>query len=524
MPRSGRTASSPTCRTPGRSRRKLTINYGLRWEIYFPQYVNGKDNGGFQNLATGEVMIAGENGVGLNGNVKTAFTHFAPRIGIAYQLEPKTVIRAGYGRSYDVGVFGVSFGHNVTQNLPVLANQSLNPAQPWLSVFTLAQRRSRGARSRRRSWLRSPRDRTAIRFCRTASRPNVLPLTTNNTMRLPVVDAWNFTLEHQFSSSTVLSIGYVGNKGYHVTPGGTNYNINQPTIVGFGTLSTNQRRLFFQKFGWTQSIKYFSDDASVKFNSLQVRGEKRFAERPAVPGQLHLGQRVRLRQRLFLLEPRSSSTAVRTACAGSCSTSTACTSCRSARASTFLKNGLPRARTCCSAAGRLPGVGTWESGYPVHAGLRELRQRRGYRAVPRQPGRRCQVSTIPTQKAWYLTAPAGHQRPGLPGDRDADAAAERQRLHARSMEPSGRRDVRQRGAQFVLRAAFLQRGRVVEQAVPDHGEVQRAVPGGDVQRLQPREPRPAERHRWIRRPPARSSRIASLAQMRKWQLGLRVQF
>ena len=43
------------CRTPGASRRKLTINYGLRWEIYFPQYVNGKDRGGFQNLATGEV-------------------------------------------------------------------------------------------------------------------------------------------------------------------------------------------------------------------------------------------------------------------------------------------------------------------------------------------------------------------------------------------------------------------------------------------------------------------------------------
>src|SRR5205823_7910607 len=104
---------------------KFTVNYGLRWEIYFPQYVNSKDNGGFQNLATGEVMITGENGVGLNGNVKTALTHFAPRVGISYALDPKTVIRTGYGRSYDVGVFGVSYGHNVTQNLPVLANQSL---------------------------------------------------------------------------------------------------------------------------------------------------------------------------------------------------------------------------------------------------------------------------------------------------------------------------------------------------------------------------------------------------------------
>ena len=96
-------------------------------------------------------------------------------------------------------------------------------------------------------------------------------------MRLPVVDAWNFTVEHQFSPSIVLSVAYVGNHGYHVTAGGTNYNINQPTIVGFGTLNTNQRRYFYNQFGWTQSIKYFSDDASVKFNSLQVRGEKRFA-------------------------------------------------------------------------------------------------------------------------------------------------------------------------------------------------------------------------------------------------------
>ncbi|HEY1342045.1 MAG TPA: TonB-dependent receptor [Bryobacteraceae bacterium] len=254
---------------------KLTINYGLRWEIYFPQYVNGNDRGGYQNLATGEVMVTGENGVGLNGNVSTALTHFAPRIGISYQVAPKTVIRTGYGRSYDVGVFGVSFGHNVTQNLPVLANQSINPANPWLAVFTLDQGPT-------------PLDPTTILASQPKGpngnymlpngiNPNVLPLTSKNTMRLPVVDAWNFTVEHQFTSSTVLSVAYVGNHGAHVTPGGTNYNVNQPTIVGFGALSTNQRRLFFQKFGWTQSIKYYSDDGSVKFNSLQVRGEKRFA-------------------------------------------------------------------------------------------------------------------------------------------------------------------------------------------------------------------------------------------------------
>jgi len=255
---------------------KLTVNYGLRWEIYFPQYVNAKDAGGFQNLSTGEVMIAGENGVGLNGNVKTALTHFAPRLGIAYQIEPKTVIRTGYGRSYDLGVFGYSFGHNVTQNVPVLANQSLNPANPWFSVFTLDKGPS-AVLDPSTILATQPKGPNGFPILPNGIAPNVLPLTADNTMRLPVVDAWNFTVEHQFTSSTLLSIAYVGNHGYHETPGGTNYNINQPNIVGFGTLSTNQRRLFYNKFGWTQSIKYFSGDGSVKFNSLQIRGEQRLS-------------------------------------------------------------------------------------------------------------------------------------------------------------------------------------------------------------------------------------------------------
>jgi Carboxypeptidase regulatory-like domain/TonB dependent receptor len=256
---------------------KLTVNYGLRWEIYFPQYVNAKDAGGFQSLATGEVMTAGENGIGLNGNVKTALTHFAPRLGIAYQVTPKTVIRTGYGRSYDLGVFGYSFGHNVTQNLPVLANQSINPANPWYTVFTLAN--GPGAVLDPTTILASqPKGKNGFPILPNGIAPNVLPLTADNTMRLPVVDAWNFTVEQQITPSTVLSVAYVGNHGYHETPGGTNYNVNQPTIVGFGTLSTNQRRYFYNQFGWTQSIKYFSGDGSVKFNSLQVRGEKRFAD------------------------------------------------------------------------------------------------------------------------------------------------------------------------------------------------------------------------------------------------------
>ena len=113
-----------------RATSKLTINYGLRWEIYFPETVNAKGNGGFANIVdnggTGGIRVAGIGDIGLNGNVDNKLNAFAPRLGIAYQLTPKTVVRTGYGRSFDIGVFGSNFGHTVTQNLPVLLKQNYN--------------------------------------------------------------------------------------------------------------------------------------------------------------------------------------------------------------------------------------------------------------------------------------------------------------------------------------------------------------------------------------------------------------
>ena len=117
---------------------KLTMNYGLRWEIYFPQSVTGKGAGGWVDLNTGPVTAAGYGDINLQGNVRNSFRNFAPRVGIAYQLTPKTVIRMGYGRSFDIGVFGSVFGHSVTQNLPVLASQQMNAPSDTGTVFNLS--------------------------------------------------------------------------------------------------------------------------------------------------------------------------------------------------------------------------------------------------------------------------------------------------------------------------------------------------------------------------------------------------
>ena len=117
---------------------KLTVNYGLRWELYFPETVNGKGQGGFPDLNTGEIRVAGFGPFNTAMNVSKTWKTLAPRLGIAYQLNDKTVIRTGYGRSFDIGVFGSIFGHMVTQNLPVLVNQNLTASGVNTAAFNLA--------------------------------------------------------------------------------------------------------------------------------------------------------------------------------------------------------------------------------------------------------------------------------------------------------------------------------------------------------------------------------------------------
>src|SRR5262249_55665834 len=117
---------------------KFTLNYGIRADIINPQTVNDPGNGGWLDINTGEIRVGGVGDIDLAGNVQNK-VNWAPRLGATYQVNHKTVVRAGYGRSYDIGVFGSTFGHAVTQNLPVLAFQALNPPNSFQSVFNLAQ-------------------------------------------------------------------------------------------------------------------------------------------------------------------------------------------------------------------------------------------------------------------------------------------------------------------------------------------------------------------------------------------------
>ncbi len=310
---------------------KLTANLGLRYEAYFPETVNAKGNGAILNLNTGYLQVAGYGNIGSNMNFQRSTGTYNPRIGLAYQATPTTVIRAGYGRSFDIGVFGSIFGHTATQNLPVLANQSLSPtagdnATDTAAAFTLA----------------------------TGPTANVFPTIPANgllpsqgysvnararptTLRLPTLDAWNLSLQQSFTPTLSMTIAYVANKGTHTlgdavgnTQNPNEAAINLPaqysitgaplhydpsvastasTVIG-GTSYTGiaadggtANQTYLQRYyggklaacsdpnynapgtlapgqtshnapnggcGWSQGVTYFGDDLDTHYNALQV--------------------------------------------------------------------------------------------------------------------------------------------------------------------------------------------------------------------------------------------------------------
>src|SRR5579884_3431607 len=93
------------------------------------------------SMDTGLLDVFGYGLISGHGYQETNYKMFAPRLSVAYQITPKTVIRAGYGWSYSLGTFGSTSGQNVTQNVPVLAHQVISQqtacGNNFCDVFTL---------------------------------------------------------------------------------------------------------------------------------------------------------------------------------------------------------------------------------------------------------------------------------------------------------------------------------------------------------------------------------------------------
>ncbi len=280
---------------------KLTLNYGLRWEMYFPETVNGKGQGGLLDLDTGNIRIAGYGPYGTNLNVDKSWNNLAPRVGIAYQVTPTTVVRAGYGRVYGQGWSGDTFGEVLTFSYPTQVSQNLNPATNAADVLNLAD---------------GP---PAFAFAPIPASgdyplPNGVSVPTRPLrVRIPTLDAWNLTLQQEITPTMAFQIAYVASHGIHNMFDSSNqFDPNQATLAGFNQINninplptcagynadpalnqclftTNDRQPYYQgdaqklgvgfghPFGWTQSLRYNANEATTSYQALQVRIEKRYS-------------------------------------------------------------------------------------------------------------------------------------------------------------------------------------------------------------------------------------------------------
>ena len=224
-----------------RATHKLTVNYGLRWEFYTPEKVNAKGAGGFAVLPQGVIRVAGYGSNSLNGSTRANYKLIAPRLGITYEIDPKTVVRLGYGRSFDIGVFGSLFGHTVTQNLPVLANQRLHsptnddktPAFNFTGQCLPAPNDTSICGPTPNAFPVVPTDGILPLF---GPFGDVSPHIRPDHLKAPTVDAWNVTVQRQLTKNASLEIAYVANHGSSTFKGnGPSYNLNQASVVNFDT-------------------------------------------------------------------------------------------------------------------------------------------------------------------------------------------------------------------------------------------------------------------------------------------------
>jgi hypothetical protein len=241
--------------------RKLTFNYGLRWDYFEP--VTPRKPGGDVNydMNTGMLLLSGLGSVSKYGDVQPRHDNFAPRLGLAYKLTDKTVIRAGFGRSYFLGPYDSVFNH-MTTSYPIAQldeetqagiyepisfkpenTPPVIPVPPLPSSGIMANPPTQGVKP--------------FPFVRQISN----------------INTWNFTVERVLTKDLKLSVAYVGNSGEHLDYDWYNYNAAPP---GPGDLLS--RRPYYQKFGLEGTMFYVCPCDNSNYNSLQVVVTKHFSK------------------------------------------------------------------------------------------------------------------------------------------------------------------------------------------------------------------------------------------------------
>jgi hypothetical protein len=188
--------------------RKLTLDYGLRWDYQpylkesygrIPGFGTTTPNPAAGNLP-GAVIFEGYGEGRINGNFAEDYPYaIGPRLGLAYQIAPKTVLRAGWGLSYgktsNLEMWTLRFGSDVrygpaaSYGSPVTYLKDGAPIVPVWPDYNPGQ---------------APTNVAASPFLTGVDR---------NAGRPPRMNMWSVGLQRELSKNLAVEISYVGNRG-----------------------------------------------------------------------------------------------------------------------------------------------------------------------------------------------------------------------------------------------------------------------------------------------------------------------
>jgi hypothetical protein len=244
---------------------KLTVDIGLRWELYPPALPAFP--GQFSNYipSNNTLVVGGVGGNPDNGGLTNHLGYLAPRFGLAYRLTEKTVIRTGIGVSY------TPFEDNtyINNNYPTKGNVG---AVQGLSAYTPAY--YNGSLLNFESGLPAPAPQpipsngiysvAALGF--NGSTEGYFPTNYKN----PHIIAWNFSIQQSLPFHLTADIAYVGNHGVDM---GSSQNINASPVIAPASAGDTA---YLPYFPHTGNITQYFMPVSSMYNGLQAKIDRRF--------------------------------------------------------------------------------------------------------------------------------------------------------------------------------------------------------------------------------------------------------
>jgi len=240
---------------------KLTVDIGLRWEFYPP--ATPAHSGGFSqyNPTNNTLVIAGVGNNPSDLGLDRHYKDFAPRLGIAYRLTEKTVIRTGFGISYAPFPDNTyAYNFPVKQNNAYEPNCSICPAvlpNGQVTTFQNGFPPATPAVIPSNGIITNP-DTSQVYF------------QVNPHFREPYVESWNFAIQRSLPFNLVFDIAYVGNHGVDQP---ANYNLNASTTIGADV----QGQPEYLPFGRKANTELRYVGYSSMYHGLQLKLDKRFS-------------------------------------------------------------------------------------------------------------------------------------------------------------------------------------------------------------------------------------------------------